>query len=1295
MLKWRCRILACGVLLALLILILLTAAQYYLQTPSMKGLIKDAISKSIHGKLSWEDLRISFLGRSIEIREAKLFDPDGNPLAGIKKLYARISLSGLIKRNLVVSELDIQGPWVNLETDTHGRVILAKVFAGNAGKPGPKTNASFISGIFLDKLILSNGRFVFRTHDNNYKIVAQNITVNGSGALNTLQANAQLMMGPVDLSLGNKTMRFDSLALNASANPEAIDIAVLRIVTANSRIGLNGQITGLPENPGGQIVLEGNIDLKELGEFQADKTDLNGITTFKAEVSGNLSNPDANIRLDCKNLSINSRAIGNLALVSRLNNLTLEIERLMLVAPDYQAAVNGRIRAREMFPSGLGKEPVSVDQLSYSLGLKGSVPDIGALLSLENVTGSCGASVTLSGKGVIPGRARATLLMEGEAHRFGPRKGRAVNGRMHAEGFLDHGRVLLRSCSGTLGQSILTAQGQMEYATKRTRGFVCVDSLNLAWVLPFMGLKTGSGIAKVSASLTGMLPMPNAICTLTARGLSIDSHTVGDINADISMDASGLISMTRFMLENRKSRLELNGSVALRDPLTRQFSNDPVISLNCGPNTLFLEDFSDNMQGEIHLLANANGKLSMPVGTITLKSSSLNINAKPVPQLNLVANLEGQRLTLAPFDIVFAKDQAIHTEGWINRQGDYDFSASSGRISIGSIKALPGSDSISGTLGLRLLGSGSIKNPSLSGTVLIDGFSIKGNRLDTTLLTFSLADKVIKFNCQSNFSVQGTYQVKKNDFDLAATFKETDLSAYFAFAGLHSLKSKISGQVSASGNLAFPLDIEGKIDFPVLEVTYDSLPLITSHAFKATLSHQRLQIPDVYLALLEHGRLKLTGSADINGPLNLQIDGDIPLKTIGAFVQDLGDLSGRAAIHGRLTGTQKQPVVAADADISGFSMQLPGTQQELRNVNGRILLSGNAITVENINGNLDDGSFSIKGDILLDHSTPKRISATFSGRNLPIQVPDVFDLLLNADLMADTGPDSGKVSGNISILEGLYFKDVPLNPLPGLWTHQRAKPAADKISGTPFFKNLKLDVALKPQGSLLINNNLANMSIRPDMQLSGTSGNPILTGRMDVLSGTIQYQDRIFTITRGTLTFKNPYQTVLDAEIEANITIRDWEILLTISGEPDSLKITLKTSPSSPTLPEGDADILALLIFEKTMAELRDKQAASTTSSEQFLMGLLESSAGKEIKGRIGLDVFAVGPGTGPGSTTVMVGKTFSRRLASTYAVESEAGNFVQRAAIEYRLSESLQLKLIQEIPGNYGGEIQMQFEFR
>ena len=158
----------------------------------------------------------------------------------------------------------------------------------------------------------------------------------------------------------------------------------------------------------------------------------------------------------------------------------------------------------------------------------------------------------------------------------------------------------------------------------------------------------------------------------------------------------------------------------------------------------------------------------------------------------------------------------------------------------------------------------------------------------------------------------------------------------------------------------------------------------------------------------------------------------------------------------------------------------------MHDLNARIDIARDAVRIESLSGFLDTGRFSVKGEMAHEGFSPKQIDLTLDAEALPLELPDTLSLLLNSRLTVSGGPEKCDVKGEIVILEGAYYKDVKFNLFEAATQPKRTvAPPASPLTA-PFVKNMGLDIAVRNRDPLLIQNNLADLELKPDLHLGGT-----------------------------------------------------------------------------------------------------------------------------------------------------------------------------------------------------------------
>jgi len=257
----------------------------------------------------------------------------------------------------------------------------------------------------------------------------------------------------------------------------------------------------------------------------------------------------------------------------------------------------------------------------------------------------------------------------------------------------------------------------------------------------------------------------------------------------------------------------------------------------------------------------------------------------------------------------------------------------------------------------------------------------------------------------------------------------------------------VTGKVEASGNIKALRQTQVYADFSQLALFFKGNALIHGPHFRASLKDEDISIVADRLILLKEGHIDIRGKGKINGQIDLQAAGTIPLGFAGAFTPHLPDIAGDISLSVSVKGTWSHPDIQADIGLRHMSFTIPALAQKLDNVNGSIRVAHKAITVEGFEGQLDAGRFDLKGRIDMEGLRPSNIAMNFNASSLPVRVPETLDVLLNTQLSINGPLKKILIRGEVIILERTYYKGCE----PGHYSSNWRKKAR---RGTPFHKTI-------------------------------------------------------------------------------------------------------------------------------------------------------------------------------------------------------------------------------------------------
>jgi len=248
---------------------------------------------------------------------------------------------------------------------------------------------------------------------------------------------------------------------------------------------------------------------------------------------------------------------------------------------------------------------------------------------------------------------------------------------------------------------------------------------------------------------------------------------------------------------------------------------------------------------------------------------------------------------------------------------------------------------------------------------------------------------------------------------------------------------------------------------------------------------------------------------------------------------------------------------------------------------------------------------------------------------------------------------------------------------------------------------LQLSVHIEGSRNITIQNPMADVEARVDVDLKGTLAEPSLTGHVEASGGTLVFQGNRYTVTRGNIDFVDPLRIVPAVDIEAESQVRDYRVILTIAGRGDRLRLNMRSDPPLPEL-----EIVSLIAGGRTREEIANTRSSSTTTgvptSEQLFQSGAASILFDLLQQRVGNRLGVLGPGTGVrlepfqvgaennSSTRISVSRQVTKELSVTYS-QDLSSNRQQVILIEYFVTGNTSILASRDELGNFGLDVKLR----
>ncbi len=1286
------------------VLFMMLGIQIYLNTEQVQARIQAKVNQKIPGTLTWSRNRFSILGGKVDLNDVLLKGPENNKLMELDRLFIHVSWTGLLNGEINVNDIFFENPKVSLSKDRSGNLDLIQAFYSPKDTPSESEKSSDLPfNVVVRRLKVFDGFFQYKTAEeaaDNQKdhVVLQNLNLLITD-VNVGKQKGRLACQIEGVNIRSRGVRtaIDQLSLTADVRKDRIDALVLDVNTG----GLDVNLTGTVENPFADrpilnLGLKSRVFLSQIKDLIPLSSDVSGEVQLNSTLEGASYNPDIDLNLSYKGGALFGNRIDQIHLNCHLKDRSLNIRDLNLYTFVGRFDITGNIDFKKAFADGLFTANPDLDAIDYKFSIRQKASQIANLpLGMSGVKGDVNADIELQGKGVDPRTLWANTSLKIYTRKLSLGKGRSpLDVQVTSQAGMENGYVKIRNFSADAGRTRFEMNGGYDIFSHQVAAHFKLETPDLTEVMSNLGITGVLGRINVSGEVSGTAKAPFMDARLKGENLGFANVRLGNADANIRF-SKGQFFLKNGKIFNGNSKLDISGSAQIFDPMNYQRLKTPGFDVALKGDTLFLGDFVEGMTGKFVLNGRVNGDTAHPKGKLELNGENIDLNIQKVHDIQLSLDFDDDRIKFDPFSILIAPGERILVDGWVSLNKNYELRLTSVDISLKNITPLHLGDVDNGKISFNFEGKGNFENPKIKGKVVLNDLRFNTQHLKDIQLEIEVKDHIARISGDPNFALDANYHLQTKAFSASAVFDNTNLTPYLKIVGRNELNGIITGKIEVKGNTDAPDQIKGSADVSRVEILKKQTELIGVRDFKAFLEDGKISIPGVRLNLLKRRGVEIKGNGKLNGDLDLEADGNLPLEIIPLLTDIIPNTTGEAGLSLSMRGNLSRPDFRIDVELINAGMAVPVLLQGMHDLNGSVHVTPEAIVLDNIQGMLDTGHFKLSGAIDLKEYEPSRVGLKLKADDLPIMIPGTLETRLSAELDIRGTPEKSLVSGDIQMLEGKYYKDIQLNLVESLGKKSREEVLVASEIPWPFLKNMALDITTRHREPFVVDNNMALLALKPDLNIYGSVNRPLVSGRAEVESGTVYFQRKEFNVKKGVFDFINPYKIEPTIDIQSEVEIREWAVFLNVSGTPDNLKFNLSSNPS-----ETKEDILSLLITGKTTQELIAGEGGSSLSPGQMLADVLAETVQKEIKDATGLDIVALEyheakDAEESNEVKVTVGKELSRRVTVKYGMQTKNAKVIQRVMTEYKFLEKVLMNTFQDTEGHYGGGLQFRLEFR
>jgi len=325
----------------------------------------------------------------------------------------------------------------------------------------------------------------------------------------------------------------------------------------------------------------------------------------------------------------------------------------------------------------------------------------------------------------------------------------------------------------------------------------------------------------------------------------------------------------------------------------------------------------------------------------------------------------------------------------------------------------------------------------------------------------------------------------------------------------------------------------------------------------------------------------------------------IDLSRFAAMIPAARNLTGTITGNVRAGGTIGEPEIAGGIRLAGGSLRLVNESvPPVTGIAAEVDFDRDRATLRTMRATMAGGTLVASGTFAFP---TRELDFRVRGNSLPLVRNAGLIIRANADVTVAGPWDAAAVSGSISLVDSLLFRDIEILPIGTPFTMPQAA-ALPKIDTAPPtasipepFSNWPLDVRFTTAEPLLIRGNLATGRILADLRVAGTVADPRPQGTVRLLRGRAALPFSTLAVPEAVFTFSP--QHGLDPLIEARGSAepRPYTVNIYAHGRLSDPQIVLT---STPPLPQNE--IMTLLATGTTTRGLENPQMASARAIQLF-----------------------------------------------------------------------------------------------
>lgn len=848
-------------------------------------------------------------------------------------------------------------------------------------------------------------------------------------------------------------------------------------------------------------------------------------------------------------------------------------------------------------------------------------------------------------------------------------------------------QVELNSSDATELQTVLISSGLLPDVENQMQTY----GIELAGELAFSG------------TLRGKLSTPDIVGQVSLSTLMVNGNDLGSLSAALRMTDAELRIDDGKLTEKDGGGMQF-ALVAPRtgtDNITLDATLDRVdagkllaaLPFNKATRAQFANTQAD-ASGQIKITGIPNAM----VGSAELRFGPGRLAGEPLESLIARATFSGSTVNIENVDARLTAGHIVASGTIDTTSKAFDFQGRAEGVQLSRLFALtnrPGVSSVTGTADFNAHISGNTAASDFSAyQITFDGVGkdvvINGRAAGTLALAGKTENKQLNMTLTSGL-FGSTPQVVAAKIDLGSdklaanvetTLNNADLSGLLKMAlpqATVNITGVATGTLKASGNL---LDedgyfssggLQGEANFTSLSFRVEDVQLNASSPLIVRFSPNELTFEKTQFTG-PGTNIVLGGTLAIGtgGRQSMTADGQLNMRVLNGLSPD-AFLSGTAEVAVRVSGSYEKPRLNGTASVVGSSLSLliGNERWSIANVKALVRFTANQAQIDSMTGTLGGGHISATGGALLDGFTLARFLFNIHGENVSAPYPTNFRTTGDLDLEIKGTAREQLVGGVVNVKRSEYTEDIELADLINFRQAESIEEGSEvEITRAALFNDLRVE----GRNALVVRNNLADLVGSVSLRVNGPVKDPLISGRITATSGTLNFRNDRYEITRALMDFPPQRQADPQINIQGEAEIRGYRVTVGLTGPLSQPQAVISSEPALP-----QADVVALITTGQlatgdTSTSILSQSGLGTATS-LLTDALINAPAQRATSKLFGLSRFEINPVIGGSGSTpgarLTVGKRINKDLSITYST-NVASDPNQILALEYRLSDRM-----------------------